>query len=175
MWNGVGNSAAKCILLRYFYTLFDSSVFSFKCRSSRAPTHTHTHARTIPYTMRAFALCLQTDAIPCVCVCTARPMYINQWKNCESDCLCYVLRFCFDHFTSYVLSIQCADNVCTERIARSLSDDDFFSLIVFNRIENIFFLFSMISPILSDILFSLFFACASISVFCFKFSNIAFD
>lgn len=164
-------------LLRYINTLFDSSVYAALLFTG---TNTYYICRSIlcallyldPYSC---ILSVRCSSVECIYV---RFQYgkvhksMKLWIPPSPDILC--TKFCFDHFGSYVV-----DSVCWQRLHWTDSSvaigRRLFFLIVFNRIENIFFLFSMISPILSDILFSLFFACASISVFCFKFSNIAFD
>lgn len=87
------------------YMPFDSSVF----RLCAAAVHGHQYTRSASYTVRALVTKHRASVF------TAK--YINQWSWLSVDStLC--TKFCFDHIGSYVFPIQCADNVCSERIAR---------------------------------------------------------
>lgn len=116
-------------LLRYINTLFDSSVYAALLFTG---TNTFHSCRSIlcallyldPYSC---ILSVRCSSVVCIYV---RFQYgkvhksMKLWIPPSPDF--YVLSFVL--ITSvHMLSIQCADNVCTERIARSLSDDDFFS------------------------------------------------
>lgn len=119
------DSAAKCILLHTISTvMFDSSVFR-----SYEPMFTATNTHTLNHLYMVRASTLSPELSECLCVFykyTARKVH-KSMKLVESSSVCivslavYVLSFVLITSLHMFRPIQCADNVCTERIARSLS------------------------------------------------------